>query len=186
MPDIVATVGDPAANSYLSLEDADAKMDGFPNGPAWENLDDATRQRFLLKWTRIIDRFKGWTPQTATQALAFPSSKDPVGVIPAQVVNALLECLDFEASGELSSLKKLQAEGVTNRSIMGQSSTFKADPSQLPAGARNELEKLWRLYSGPVIVTRPHTEALKVDPTNRSPFEGDRVIDLDTDPLGLF
>lgn len=186
MPDIVATIGDPAANSYLSLEDADAKMDGFPNALAWSNLDEATRQRLLLKWTRIIDRYKFWTPLTSTQALAFPSSKDLPGVLPAQLLNAFLECLDFEAGAEMLSLKRLQAEGVTNRTLMGQSSTFKADSSQMPAGARNELDRLWRLYSAPIVVQRPHTEALRPDLTNRSPFEGDRAVDLDNDPLGPF
>jgi hypothetical protein len=184
MPDIVATIGDPAANSYLSLADADKAMDGFPNALAWLNLDEATRQRHLLDGSRRIDRFKAWIPkQDPAQALAFPTKKDPTGELPPEVPNALLEFLDFQASGEMASIKRLQAEGVTNRSIMGQSTTFKADASQLPAGARNELEKLWRLYSSPVMVRHPHRQMFVRGLTNQSPFSGDPVNSFDNGPL---
>ncbi len=173
MPDIIETIGDPAANSYLSLEAADEAMDGFPNARKWLNLSEADRQRALLDATRKVDRYKGWTPQTATQALAFPSSRDPEGVLPREVTNAVLEILDFEASGEMKSLKKLQAEGVTSRSIMGQSSQFKADESQMPAGARRELDGLWRLYSSPILVQDRVKVAGKPGTTTGSLFKGD-------------
>ncbi len=183
MPDIVATVGDPAANSYLSLEDADQAMDSYPNVAAWLEFEDEVRKRLLIKWTRIIDRFKEWLPATTTQALAFPTKKDAVGVIPKKTINALLECLDFESAGEMLSLKKLQAEGVTNRSILGQSSTFKEDRSELPAAAQKELMILWKSYAGLLVVQHPHRQMFVEGTTTRSPFAGDPVNPFDNGPL---
>jgi hypothetical protein len=173
MPDIVAIIGDPAANSYLSLEDADRLMDGFPNAKKWLNLDEATRQRILLDGTRKIDRFRGWTPKTATQALAFPTSKDPADALPREVIDALLEFSDFTASGEMASLKKLQAEGVTNKSVLGQNSSFKEDTSQLPAGSRSSLETLWRLYGTPILIQHPVRSMFRPFSTTGSLFNGD-------------
>ena len=184
MPEIVATAGDPAANSYLSLEEADQQMDGFPNAKRWQSLDKATKERALLEGTRKVDRYKGWLPATSTQRLAFPNARDPEGGgIPMEVINALLEFLDWKTSGEMESLKRLQAEGVTNRSLMGQSSTFKADDSQLPAGARKELDRLWHLYSSPRLVQQSRRQMFVSGQTTRSAFAGDNVNTQDNGPL---
>ncbi len=171
MPDVVATVSDPEANSYLSLEAADKAMDGFPNAKLWQDFDEATRQRHLLDGTRKIDRFRGWPPRkVSTQALAFPTQKDVAGALPTEVINALLEFLDFQAGGELIGLKKLQAEGVTSRSLLGQSSSMKADDSNLPSGSRNELLGLWRIYGAPIVTVPTYTTPL-CGPTSASPFK---------------
>lgn len=151
MVDIVADVSGAESNSYLTLDAADLLMDGFPNAEKWSNLNDARKGRFLLAATRLVDRFKSWPPkQDADQALAFPTSKDSQAAIPKPVINAVCETLDYFASGRMVSLKKLQAEGVRSSSVLGQNATFDPDMSELPAGARNELEKLWRAHNAPV------------------------------------
>lgn len=156
MPEIDATVSGADANAYLTVDDASELMDSFEHGDDWENLDLTTKERLIRSGSRIIDRFKNWPPrQDAAQRMAFPTSKDALAVLPEEVKTALCEYLDMKAAGNIDGLKELQAEGVTSASVLGQNSTMKEDTSQLPAGARGELEGLWAKYNQPVGKNRP-------------------------------
>ena len=159
MPEINATAQDPEANSYLTLEDAGQEMDTYLHAGEWQELEEEQQQRILVVGTRLIDQYKAWGPKSdADQALSFPTKKDVNAdgfVVPAEVKRALLEYCDFMAAGDLDHLKRLQAEGVTNASILGQSTTMTEDRSGLPAGARRELDKIWLGYNAPVVVKKP-------------------------------
>lgn len=184
--DIDATVSGPSANSYFTLAEADAAMDGFPNGSKWLNFDELKRSRLLLRATRLVDRFKLWPPKQVKdpeQSLAFPTERDGQGVLPAEVLNAVLETLDFFAAGKMESLKKLQAEGVKSSSMLGQSSSFEADYSELPAGARNELLKRWKIYNGPRLFQKP-VERMWQNPTTGSLYESHNDPMLEDGSLG--
>jgi len=157
MPDIVATVADPEANSYLEFEDANDKMDSYLHAEEWASIDESQRMRILITGTRLIDQYQAWGPKSdLTQALSFPTRKDFDAdgnpAIPAEVKRALLEYCDYMAAGDLDHLKKLQAEGVTNSSMLGQNATFGADKSQLPAATRKELDKVWLRHNSPTVV----------------------------------
>lgn len=159
-PDFLnAIAGDPAANSYLTLTEADERMHEFEHFDAWDALDEDDQARLLVTGTRLIDRYgMGWgEPFDADQRLAFPRKIDGEGVIPDGVKRALLEFVDFrmkDEDGSLNALKELQAEGVTSMSELGQSSNFEKDHSELPAGARRELDRLGRTGGG--VQTRPY------------------------------
>lgn len=162
--DIDATVSGPTANSYLTLEEADERMNEFPMVDKWESLKDADdRKVLLIRAARMIDRYKPWPPRVADgQARAFPTSKDRAGAIPDQVKTAVLEIVDHLLDGSLTPLKRLQAEGVTSMSILGQSvnvsdfATSPMDRSQIPAAARLELDRLWDSYQTPIVQGRSY------------------------------
>lgn len=147
-----ATPCDPEANSYLTMEEADAIMGGFLTADRWDALQseesEATgttvRERLLTTAARLVDRYRPLPPrQQAAQALAWPTSKDTAEEIPRAVKVAVAEWIDAYLQGpDFMALKRLQAEGVTNLSQLGQSSSFKEDVSMLPGGARRELDRL--------------------------------------------
>lgn len=144
MVTVNAVPSDPAANSYLTLDEADALFDAFSETDAWDQLDPDDQAQLLLEGTRLVDSYKRWGPVlVGGQRLAFPRVMDAPGVIPENVRLALVEFVNYKLEGQLEPLKKLQAEGVSSASILGQSSNFKEDPSRLPAPARNMLDELW-------------------------------------------
>jgi hypothetical protein len=160
-----ATVSGASSNSYLTLEEADELFEGFKPAvmDAWDALEDDARAN-LLKWgTRVIDRYRDWgPPAVANQRLKFPRTVDQAGVIPSEVQSALVEFCAFqlEGEGESADLKRLAAEGVTSVSILGQSMSLGggpggvADASELPAGARRELDGIATTSNACGVVTR--------------------------------
>lgn len=147
MTTVNAVPSDAAANSYLTLEEADLLMEGFSEQDAWDELDADAQGQLLLEGTRAIDQYKNWGPvKVDGQRLAFPRSTDAPGLIPENVRLALAEYVNYKVEGNLEPLKKLQAEGVTSASILGQSSNFAADLSGLPAGSRRHLDRTWAAY----------------------------------------
>lgn len=144
MVTVNAVPSDPAANSYLTLDEADSLFDGFSAKDQWDELDPDDQSQLLLEGTRLIDSYRRWGPvRVDGQRLAFPRVMDKEAVIPENVRLALVEFLNYKVDGQLEPLKKLQAEGVTSASVLGQSSNFREDPSRLPAPARNMLDELW-------------------------------------------
>lgn len=143
---IDATVGGASANSYLTVAAADAAMVDYPQAAAWAALSTPQKEALLKRGTRLIDRYTVWMPKKdAAQRLAFPRGIDAAGVIPEGVKNALLEFVDGTLDATFETLKKLQAEGVTSASILGQSLTWENDVglrTQLSFGARSELDIL--------------------------------------------
>lgn len=94
---LTATPADEAADSYLTVADADA-LAGADLGPeteAWIDSDLETKERALKRATREVDSYvaTGWPPFDDAQALVFPredldadSAGDPF--IPRKVVLA--------------------------------------------------------------------------------------------------
>lgn len=151
MPDINATPSDPAANSYLTIEEADELVDGFEHADKWDDLDEDAKARLLVEAARKVDQYGGlkggWGPtKVSSQRLSFPRQKDKAGEIPLSVKNAIGEYLNFKLEGSLVALKKLQEEGVSSATILGQSQTFDVDPSGMPAGARRELDAMLKAH----------------------------------------
>ena len=144
MADLIATPSDPKANSYLTIAEADELFDAFDQGDKWDDLDEDAKARLLLQGARKVDQYKAWgPPKVDGQRLAFPRQWDVENTIPDGVKTAVMEYANFKLEGSMEPLKKLQEEGATSASILGQSTTFKEDASGLPAGSRRELDKLW-------------------------------------------
>lgn len=152
MPDwLKTTVSATDANSYLTIEEADALMEGFEGIDKWDDLEEDSQARLLIAGTRKIDQYKaqvgGWGPKrVSTQRLSFPRATDAADVVPEGVKLALAAYVDMAVQGDLTPLKRMQAEGVTNASILGQNMSFEADRSGLPAESRQELDRLWNSH----------------------------------------
>jgi hypothetical protein len=151
-----ATPSDPEANSYLTVDEASELMNGFLTADRWDALrpesseqtGQTIRERLLRTAARLVDRYRPLPPKAlSTQALAWPTSKDAAGEIPRAVKVAVAEWIDaYLQSADFLALKRLQAEGVTSMSQLGQSSSFEKETSGLPGGARRELDRLIDSY----------------------------------------
>jgi len=163
MSELDATLSGAQANSYLTKEEADDLMDGYDQVDKWEALakSDPDRQAQLLRQgTRLIDQYRNYGDRKEKdQRLAFPraTDKDSTGqpVIPDEVKNALLEYVNYRLEKTRVGLKQLQAEHVTNASILGQNTTMETDESQLPAEARKELDSLVQETNPPIVKNHP-------------------------------
>ncbi len=150
-----ATVAGPSANSYLTFDEADALLESIP-GELMDKWDALVNEetglkdqqcQILLEAARLIDQYQPWGPPSLdTQRLKFPRITDDVTVISLQVKNAVVEFIKHVLDGDMADLKKLQKESVTSASILGLSSSFEAEKSELPAGSRRELDLLVRAH----------------------------------------
>jgi hypothetical protein len=100
---IVATAGADDANSFVTLDEADAYMESRLNGSTWTGATTDTRNRALAEATRELSPL-GWSGHrvSASQALGWPRqwARDPdsptqdyydTGVIPQRVKDACCE-----------------------------------------------------------------------------------------------
>ena len=117
MPDLDATVGGPAANSFASIDAADAYLDARLNASSWTDAADDDKVRALIDATRDLSNieylYQGYRT-TETQALAWPRTYvinrkapwlQPIGltgypeyaddIIPPDLISATIE-LAFE------------------------------------------------------------------------------------------
>lgn len=171
MAELDATLGGSAANSYLSLDEADDLMELSLQSDAWENLQEdnedlsGMKAKLLAAGTKRIDQYSTWgEPAIVGQRLAFPSllfCDKTTPLIPDEVKRALIAFVEFMLEDELVGLKKLQGEGVRSASILQQNASFDPDLSGLPAESRRELENL--LQKIPPRVTN-HTPDGMTDP----------------------
>jgi hypothetical protein len=59
---IDATISGASSNSYLTRDEADSLMDGYPQLDAWDSLDVEAQERILIVGTRLIDAYTAWGP----------------------------------------------------------------------------------------------------------------------------
>lgn len=73
-PTLVATPGDPLANTYATLEEAEAYHASHPYADVWVGATAAQAARALVLATRLLDAQVKWQGVIAssTQALAWP------------------------------------------------------------------------------------------------------------------
>jgi hypothetical protein len=157
MAQLDATISGTSSNAYLTVAQADDLMDGFPPvvQSKWDNLEGAegfpdvspAHEWMLIRAATLIDAYKGWGPKKATgQALAFPRSVDASDDVPSEVKAATMAVVELLLDEDLVPIKRLQEEGVTSASILGQSVGLAEERSGLPAGARRQLDKLARRH----------------------------------------
>lgn len=182
-------VGGSDSNAYVDVAYVDGVLVGWPAAisNAWDDLKSAQpdkpveeRERLILEATRLIDRYPnakdgagGWgLRQSPTQRLAFPRSVDAVGVLPESVKTAVVEYIAFrlEGPGGAAEVVDLQAERVTNTSIRGESGSWGENETGLPAGVRNELDRLLDGYGAEI--TNP--KSASPDGDDKSHFGGER------------
>lgn len=164
---IDATVGGAAADSYVTLEEADAYMGSRFGTAAWDGLATADREKAIRQATREVDRhrFHGYRNSTA-QALEFPraypyNADEPitttVASIPRSVRHACCEqalwIARHAATGGVSQRQSLQAQGVKSfqvgdlREDFGEGRSLRPDlcpeAGQLLAGWINRTARMY-------------------------------------------
>lgn len=127
---IVATVGAANANSYLTVEQADAYLADRLGAEAWAALD-GQKETALKQATRELDRhrFKGCRANS-DQALQFPrlEQKQLLNEIPPEVKQACAEqalwLAQHAANGGRSDRQQLRQDGVTAWAVGDASETL--------------------------------------------------------------
>jgi hypothetical protein len=168
--DLIATVGDPAANTYALIPDADALAEtriGAAAAAWFAASDDDGKSRALITATRDIDSlasgpalksevdFKG-ARESDTQALEFPRDYLP-GVLPPTLIAATIElAIVYYADPTGAALEPVQS-GITNVKAGDVSVTW--DPLA-PASINGTIWALQRLPGivqrllGPLLIVR--------------------------------
>lgn len=74
MPTVIATVGDPSANSYVTVAEATAYFDELLGKAAWGSASAPNREAAVITASRSLDQYMKWqgTPTTTTQSMAWP------------------------------------------------------------------------------------------------------------------
>ncbi len=108
---LIATAGDPTANSYVTLLEATAFLQETLDHTAWDEAIDPVRVAALLTATRFINQAVDWygTPVTTTQALPWPQTgqQDRWG----RPVLSMLVPQDIKRTTALYALALLQEQG---------------------------------------------------------------------------
>jgi len=95
-----ATVGGASANSYLTVEEADAlaAADYGPEVSTWLSVGAEAKGQVLMRATREIDGYlrTGWPPYATDQALLFPRAIDVTGSPAAPYLPRTLKLATYE------------------------------------------------------------------------------------------
>ena len=95
MPTLNANPGDPNANTYATLAEAEAYVSGHTASPLWGAATPDAKTAALLEACRLIDACFNWTggAATAAQALAWPrvgmASRNGYPIDPASIPQGL-------------------------------------------------------------------------------------------------
>lgn len=151
---LITTPGDPDANSYVSLTEAENYFAGRLNNSLWE-LNSSSLPRALITATRRIDteRFSG-IRETRSQALQFPRSLiyDADGypydanTIPRNLKNAVCELAYFYLQQNerlVSEVELHDAQFLSDYKVGPLSYSFKGDGNNvLPNSVKAELKAI--------------------------------------------
>jgi hypothetical protein len=150
MPTLDATKGGASANSYATVAEADAYLDGIWDAGEWTEVDQADKERLLITATKIIDGMPvKYDKADADQALKFPVNNtvdsDDDGFDEAKEV-CICQALYLYKYGE--SIQEAQAgaiQGLRAESVSSYSKTV--------AGFNH-----WRQYCPAAALLRDYTE----------------------------
>jgi hypothetical protein len=162
-----AATGDPSANSYVTLSDANSYFDTRLHGAVWTSASDDNKNRALIWATRLIDATVRFTGQKTnpSQALEWPRTgmfdRDETA-ISASTIPDLLKVITCEVALTLLSSDRLQE---SEAAVAGLSS-LRAGPVTLnfkdaipaPAAVSEGIYRMfifswiWRVIPGPLVV----------------------------------
>lgn len=143
---IVETVGASNANSFVSVAEATAYLEGRLNSSAWSGASAADQAAALVEATRELSA-RPWCGSrvTTTQALAWPRqwAPDPdapgatyyaATIIPQRVKDATCElALEFLRAGTTDAAGALKDDGIQTKTVDVLTTTYFA-PHQRPRG----------------------------------------------------
>ncbi len=163
---IIATAGAADANSYVTMEEAEAYLATRFGGAVFAAADESDQEIALIQATRQIDRhrFHG-RKNSVEQALEFPRAypyTEPVtpSEVPRKVKDACCEqalhLVAHKDAGGAGKRQQLQAEGVQSFSVGDLSETFApglAGASEALCNDARVLLRGWIDRTGRITVT---------------------------------
>lgn len=121
---LVATVGSASANSYATVDFADAYFEGRPNVTAWTGASDDTKEAALLQAALLLDAMFAWTGSAvdAVQALAWPRAgmltrngfSVATTVVPNEVKRAQCEYARVLIAGDITADNDAAKQGISS------------------------------------------------------------------------
>lgn len=118
-----ATVGGASANSYLTVDEADAVLEGRLHTDAWDAATTAQKEAALRMATRILDSRVCWlgTVAASTQALVWPrtglllrtGAATAADAIPTAVQEATAELALMLLSSDVTVESDASVQGLT-------------------------------------------------------------------------
>ena len=124
------------ANSYATLEAAEAYLAVSPYGAAWIALEDDLKAQTLIAAARRLDASVKWKGDAIAwdQARAFPRSglAIPDDVVPRQVIEAQIELARFEALSDRDALHDSRTAPIKRQKVdVIEREFFEAAPAPL-------------------------------------------------------
>jgi hypothetical protein len=151
-----ATIGGAGANSFVTMEEAEAYFAARLHAEAWGGATAAAREQALRMAARMLNRLR-WhgTPGSATQALCWPRVGAPgagAGTIPGAVKAAQCEEALAWLSPSLVRRRALQAAQVAEAQVEGARETYApADPTTLLSAEARALLTGWLRLGGTLV-----------------------------------
>lgn len=120
---IDSTVGGAAANSYISIADANLYHETHPYSEVWDNADTNQKCRALQTATRLLDQWYDWagTISGQTQRLLWPRAAvyGPAGYleandeVPERIKHGTAELARLLLAANLTADSDLETQGIT-------------------------------------------------------------------------
>lgn len=153
---LIATVGAADANSYVTLDEAEAYFETRPNSTAWtSSTDDDKKEASLIMATRLLDARVEWTGLAAgaTQALCWPRSgmlnrngfAISSATLPRELKDAVCELALSLMSDDVSLESEAAAQGLTALTAGPVSLSFKEsfETRAVPQHVERMLPSSW-------------------------------------------
>lgn len=130
------------ANSYASVEAADAYFGSRPRSTAWKGLTAEAKARLLIHATRLLDASFAWSGRklNCSQALEFPRYPEEFDAqeLPGSVVYAACElALLLNASDITGDSSNAQFSKIEVGPIKLEMTPQASQPAQIPSFIRN-------------------------------------------------
>jgi len=124
------------ANSYATIEEADAYMDDLFEDGGWSTLDEDSKTRLLLSATKMIDKFKiVFEKKNTLRLLKFPvkNENDELidGMKEAKEATILQAAYSFAYANQIEYAQKAAITGITGESYSSETNVSRK-PSYSP------------------------------------------------------
>ena len=152
-----ATPGDPAANSYCTVAEADSYHEGHLYASTWTAALTATKEAALVMATRLLDERYEWAafPATTTQALQWPRdgsvldvlqlSYIPSTVVPQKLKEATAELARQLIANDSTANSQVETQGLTELTVGSITLRFKDSvlAKVIPDAVKNMIPRWW-------------------------------------------
>lgn len=139
-----STAGSPTANSYLSVEDADALAAGLINGSDWLSLTEQQKQALLVQATTRLDaEVYGGVPTTTVNT----------SVTPHQALQWPRNWIIDNNHGGSTHLDPTKIPAALEKATFYQAMHYYNEFMDNPTVSRQDMDRLTALSIGPIVMS---------------------------------